>query len=283
MGRARRARGAALAVAAVVLLLPLVALASRPEGGGGPPLLGDDPARVAVDAILYLLVALAGLALAVIVWALWPRPGEEMPPLPRRRWPLGMLVTTVPMIVVVVWLRSGRLGGLSGLTPGGAAGSATLPRATVPGAPAPPHAAVDWLALGLVTALLVTAGLLTWRWLRPRRPPPPRTVLAHPEPVLDDAIADVLAEADPRRAVIAAWARLERVLTRHGVPRRPAEAPVEFAVRAGGELSVELVSLERLADLFEWARFSLNEVTPAMRGEALEGLVAVRDGLRIAT
>jgi hypothetical protein len=77
------------------------------------------------------------------------------------------------------------------------------------------------------------------------------------------------------------------VLARHGVPRRDAEAPFEFASRAGKELAAELAVedgwLEQLAGLFEWARFSTHDVTPAMREEALGGLVAVRDGLRVAT
>jgi hypothetical protein len=282
MSRVRRAGGAAGAVAAVALLLLVVALASRPEGGAALPSLGEDPARVAVDAIFYLLLALAALWLGVIVWVLWPRPGEELPPLKRRRWPLGMLFTIAASVVVAVWLRSGYLRGLSGLDPAGPVGAAAAPRSPLLGAPTPPHAAVDWLALGIVAGLLAVAGWLTWRWLRPRSPRSRRTVLAHVESVMDDAIEDVLAEADPRRAVIAAWARLERVLARHGLPRRVAEAPLEYATRAAGQLAVQEVSLERLADLFEWARFSLNDVTPAMRGEALDGLLTVRDGLRVA-
>src|SRR2546422_5420633 len=35
-----------------------------------------------------------------------------------------------------------------------------------------------------------------------------------------------------RRAVIAAWARMERLLATHGHARRPAEAPSEYAARA---------------------------------------------------
>ena len=38
--------------------------------------------------------------------------------------------------------------------------------------------------------------------------------------VLEDTLDDLRAEADPRRAVIAAYARLERVLATHGLPRR---------------------------------------------------------------
>ena len=38
--------------------------------------------------------------------------------------------------------------------------------------------------------------------------------------VLDETLDDLRAEADPRRAIIAAYARLERVLAANGVPRR---------------------------------------------------------------
>ena len=37
--------------------------------------------------------------------------------------------------------------------------------------------------------------------------------------MLDETLDDLRAEADPRRAIIAAYARLERVLAANGVPR----------------------------------------------------------------
>jgi hypothetical protein len=100
--------------------------------------------------------------------------------------------------------------------------------------------------------------------------------------VLDDAIEDVLREQDPRRAVIAAWARLERVLAAHGLPRQPAQAPFEYAGLAVAEAELTPAAVEGLARLFEWARFSVNEVTPGMREEALGALVAIRDQIRLA-
>jgi len=140
----------------------------------------------------------------------------------------------------------------------------------------------DWIAVAIAAGLVLAAAVLAWRTLRNARIRSSRSPLASLEALLDDAIEDVLAEADPRRAVIAAWARLERVLAGHGLPRRAAEAPFEFALRACLELGIQRASLERLADLYEWARFSLNEVTPAMREQALNGLLDVRDGLRVA-
>ena len=43
---------------------------------------------------------------------------------------------------------------------------------------------------------------------------------------VDESLDDLRAEPDPRRAVIAAYARLERVLAAHGLPRFAAEAPL---------------------------------------------------------
>lgn len=75
-------------------------------------------------------------------------------------------------------------------------------------------------------------------------------------------------ERDPRRAVIAAGARLEGVLGAHGLPRLPAEAPFEYTARAFAELrefGVTEPTLDRLARLFEWARFSSASHGPESR------------------
>jgi hypothetical protein len=284
--RARWAGGTLLAVLVVALLLPVVALASRPETGGGHALLSADPTRLLLDIGAYLFVVFVVLTLAVIIWALWPRPNEELPALPpRRRRVLSTVLTTILLVGLAVWLRStGRLGPRQVLPLGGGAGAVppALPGQGRAGAAA---AGFDWLAAAIVVGLLVVAAVLVWWFLRPRKRAGGLS-LARLQAVLDDAIDDVLGEADPRRAVIAAWARLERVLARYGVGRHDSEAPFEYAARAGAELDAQLGVeggwLEQLAGLFEWARFSTHDVTPAMREEALAGLVAVRDGLRIA-
>jgi len=271
----------------VALLLPVVALASRSEDAAGALPVGTDPARILLDVGSYLFVVVVVLSLVVIVWALWPRPDEELPTLPpRRRRVLSTVLTMIFLVAVAIWLRStGRLGPRPNLVLGGGAGGALrgLPGPNRGGGAA---AGFDWLAAGIVVALLVAGVALAWWFLRPRATTLALS-LARLQAVLDDAIDDVLGEADPRRAVIAAWARLERVLAAHGVPRRDAEAPFEYAARAGAELDARLGVaggwLEQLAGLFEWARFSTHDVTPAMREEALGGLVAVRDGLRLAT
>lgn len=271
---------------AIGLLLPLVALASRPDAAGGPDQVSADAVRLLVDSVTYLLLAAALGALLVIVWALWPRPDDEalaLPPRRRRSLPATMLA--IALVLLAVWLRA-RYG--HGLLPGLAPGRLGLPSLSgqrPPGPPAggaQPPLGIDWPALGLVLAVVIASAAGAWWLLRAPRRRPRAALLTGLEAVVDDAIEEVLREGDPRRAVVAAWARLERVLTRHGLPRRPPEAPLEYAARARLELGIEVVSLDRLAELYEWARFSLNEVTPAMRQEALGGLLAVRDGLSAA-
>ena len=101
--------------------------------------------------------------------------------------------------------------------------------------------------------------------------------------VLEDALADLRAERDPRRAIIAAYARMERLLAVHGVPRDPAEAPFEYLGRVLVELHASAGSVFELTALFERAKFSLHEVDTAMKDEAIAALAAVRDELRSRT
>src|SRR5439155_1591420 len=96
--------------------------------------------------------------------------------------------------------------------------------------------AVTRTMLDSVFYLLLSLGLaviawLGWRLLRPSR----RTLrvvrapLAEVERALDDALVDAATEPDPRRAVLAVWARIERLLAEHDAGRRPSEAPFEYA------------------------------------------------------
>jgi len=97
---------------------------------------------------------------------------------------------------------------------------------------------------------------------------------------LDESLDDLRSEPDLRRAIIAAYARMEHALAVGGIPRRPSEAPFEYVERALGDLETSAESVRRLTDLFEWAKFSQHEPGPEMRDEAIDALVAVRDELR---
>jgi Domain of unknown function (DUF4129) len=99
---------------------------------------------------------------------------------------------------------------------------------------------------------------------------------------VDESLDDLRAEPDPRRAVIAAYARLELVLAAHGLPRSPSEAPLEYLRRMLTELSVSPAAAQRLTDLFERAKFSQHAVGPEMKEQAIEALETVRDDLLAA-
>ena len=100
--------------------------------------------------------------------------------------------------------------------------------------------------------------------------------------VLDETLDDLRAEQDARRAVIAAYARMERVLAAHGVPRRPSEAPLEYLARALRDLDVPASAALDLTELFERAKFSPHPIDAAMKDEAIGALATVRDDLRAA-
>jgi hypothetical protein len=97
--------------------------------------------------------------------------------------------------------------------------------------------------------------------------------------LLEDTLADLRAEPDPRRAVIAAYARMERALAAFGFPRRPFEAPLEYLERLAPELQ-ELPGAARLVfeltHLYERAKFSSHAIDAGMKEDAIETLLALR-------
>ncbi len=98
--------------------------------------------------------------------------------------------------------------------------------------------------------------------------------------VLDETLDDLQNEADPRKAVIAAYARMERALAAHGLPRRPSEAPLEYLSRVLLELHVTEPAIRSLTNLFQRAKFSPHDVDSGMKEQAIAALVSLRDDLR---
>ena len=139
----------------------------------------------------------------------------------------------------------------------------------------------DEIAIVLGAFLVVAAayGALSSRraprLFRPRDEAPDAVAAA-----LDESIDDLRTDPDLRRAIIAAYARMEAALAVAGIPRRPSEAPLEYLERSLLTLDASADSVRTLTDLFEWARFSHHEPEPSMRDDAVDALVAVRDELR---
>ena len=260
-----------LAAAVAVVLLGLVAVGSLrgPLGSGrGRP---HYPADL-IDTLILLLI-LAMLAAAVLAAiALWTD-RRMIARRPRRGGSFSQLLLPMAAIVLVWLFRD-----LFGLAGGGDDPPVTtLPdQSTLEAAPPPPDpGVVPLLVAGLALAAMVglaVAQLLAER----RRRRPPRTPAERLVELLDDTLEDLEGEPDPRRAVIAAWARMERGLAAVGLPRHPAEAPFEYAGRVLESALARPASVHRLTGLFERAKFSRHPVGDEDRDEAIAALRAVR-------
>jgi hypothetical protein len=94
--------------------------------------------------------------------------------------------------------------------------------------------------------------------------------------VLEDTLDDLRAERDPRKAVIGAYARMERLFAAHQVPRDEAETPQQYVERALARLQVSSFAVRRLTSLYERARFSPHTVDQAMKEDAITALEGLR-------
>ena len=143
------------------------------------------------------------------------------------------------------------------------------------------HNNFQWPELFAVLGALLALGLVLYvrraRDVLPaRRRDAPQSLAA----ALDESLDDLRTDPDLRRAIIAAYARMEAALAAAGLPRRPAEAPLEYLERTLLSLDTSAEAVRRLTGLFEWARFSHHEPEPSMRDDAVDALIAVRDELR---
>jgi len=139
---------------------------------------------------------------------------------------------------------------------------------------------VLWIALVLLGGIAVY-GVYRWRTRKPifepRQYEP--TVADDIAATIDDAIDDLEAEPDARRAVIAAYARMEAVLGRNGFQRAPSETAIEYLRRVLLGLTSRGDAVARLTGLFQQAKFSNNEIDGAMKQDAIGALCEIRDGL----
>ena len=130
--------------------------------------------------------------------------------------------------------------------------------------------------------LLLLAGAYAARRRGPQLPAVPH-VISLPEELslaFDKSLEDLRAERDPRRAVIAAYARAEQILATQGTARRPAETPTEYLARVLRSLHVQPDAVLELTTLFQRAKFSSHAVDVGMKTDAISALAIVRDELR---
>ncbi len=135
---------------------------------------------------------------------------------------------------------------------------------------------VGGLILGIAGAMTVFA---VRRKREELRNAPVALVLSE---VLAETLDDLRSEVDPRRAVIQAYARMERTLAARGLPRQESEAPGEYLARVLGAVQASAHSVRRLTLLFQRARFSTHEIDSGMKEDAIEALSGLRAELEVA-
>jgi uncharacterized membrane protein YidH (DUF202 family) len=267
-----------------VVLLSAVGLASRahtPAGGGHTRSVSED---VLLEYLLLLLLGLAVVVLPVAVYLFVAGRDEERPTLPaRKNWMVGVLGAMVGLSVVAVLLLR-YLHDHHGAHSNPVSRLATLARN---GSTTARAVRFDWGPVIVVAVLAVLAvGAAAWFVLERRRAEPEKKteqLAAEIALALERTIADLRAEPDPRRAVIAAYAQMERALAEAGVARAPAEAPREYLGRVLVGLGAQRPLVERLTELFERAKFSPHAIDAAMKEQAIDALESLRDDLRSAS
>jgi hypothetical protein len=287
-GESERPRIGGLAVAAaVVALVAIVAIASSgsvPGAGIG----GRRPSDGLLDTFftLFVLVMAVGTVLVVLMLPLF---GREVPELAERRRRSSstravlrfLLAMAIVGVLVHFLLRADAVRSRF-LTPG-ANDTAGGTGAEAGSRYEPDFAVWPAIATGVLAVVAVTAW---WLVARGRH----RVLAPFAEPTPHEALADVLAatlddlrnEADPRKAVIGAYARMERSLAAVGLPRAKTEAPEEYLQRVLADVDVSPRAASRLTALFTWARFSVHDVRLEMKDEAIETLEQVQQELAAA-
>jgi hypothetical protein len=269
---------------AVALLLALAGIAShgRPLSGGGR---GTGPTATFFDYVATTLVIVAIVMLGVVVYALAGQKVRRGAP-PRGRWNLvtTLLAFLATLALIGVLIHTGfveklqrvekQLAGRQrpGVQPDG--------RSPKPGSNVR-NAHLRWDELAVFVVLIAGTAVVLYAGRKTKRPPKQWLFGRKHELSLaiDESIDDLRIDPNLRRAIVAAYARMEQALDRAGLPRHPAEAPFEYVERALQSLDTSAESARRLTALFERAKFSQHEPEPGMRDDAIDALLAVRDEL----
>jgi Domain of unknown function (DUF4129) len=282
-GGSRLALG--LTALAVLLLVGAVAVASSGSTPTGTSA-GRRPSDTLLDAFFSLALLSLVPAAAMFIWGLTQRKAiaQEIASGRYPRTSLLAFLIFVGLFSAVFYAAYQRdfvppFGGLEDVLIGGE-GRVPPPDAST-NDPEAYQAEFSWIPVVVVVSLAAVAIMAYVLASRRRRPLREAEAVAEELAAeLDETVDDLRAEPDPRRAVIAAYARLERALGAVGFPRAGSETADEYIARILRDLDVGERPTRRLTDLFTQAKFSQHEVDDAMRERAIEALVEVRDALR---
>ncbi|MEY9876166.1 hypothetical protein ABH931_005676 [Streptacidiphilus sp. MAP12-33] len=299
-------RVAAALGAALVLGLAAVAM----KAGSGTALAGDGPEKAR-----WVLLALGVVVLALPL-ALRARRSQDVmrEETPAQARVSSLIVPAFTVMAVATFVGLAILGTRSTQIPYSPPQGVAAPRVTTgtvppsqypadPPSSTPPAAgsSIDFKALltGFVilvgVVVLIVLVVLVVRWLMARR-----RVTTDSDGVVDggidgDGTEEALAEAvlagraaltddaDPRTAIIACYAAMERSLDHGGISRRKADTPTELLHRA---VQAELVlggAARTLTELFTEARYSTHPMGEHQRDQARAALEDIGRHLAAAT
>jgi membrane protease YdiL (CAAX protease family) len=286
----QRAWRSVLAIGGLMALLALVAVAAAghaPSSGASRP---SAPApKLLQDYIGTLALLLLPVGLILFVWAALMRRLYKDVPLKRptafpinrvRRRFFSQIMIIIALTVLVVRFHpfdNRKQGpGTSNSTPAATPSTADQKRKQY-------EPQFRWLPMIVVGSLIVGLGgalavLAARRQRELLAATPIRETLAD---VLDETLDDLRNQEDPRKAVIGAYANMERTLAARGVPRRESEAPTEYLTRILEVVSASGHSVRRLTGLFSRARYSPHEIDAEMKEEAIDALTGLRAELQV--
>ena len=287
--RPLKAAAAALVLAGLLAVVVVAARSDHPGAGNTGIHQREVPEQVGNDLLTILVIGYV-LAVVVLLAAAFMLRGDWRTP-QKSRWlsQMAILIALTAMIALLATRvahtglgdvlrrnaeQAQRQPGRTGQrTP-------TLPKRPVANKPAQ----LDWVLAAVIGGGLALAAVVVYARSRERLEPEEgdETVEAELSAVVSDTIDDLRREPDARRAVIAAYARMERVLAQHGQPRRRSEAPFEYLARVLLGLRVRAAAVRDLTELFERAKFSTHEIDQAMKERAIAALVSVREDLQAA-
>ena len=168
------------------------------------------------------------------------------------------------------------------------------PASSAPPAEATVPAWLSWAVTAVCLAGFVTViVMLLWilvrdRLMQRRRPlavdpgrlPTPGETGRHVRAAVDVGLADLDdADADPRRAVIACWLRLESAAAQAGTAREVGDTSTDLVARLLADHMVSADVLAGLAAVYREARYATHTVDEAMRDQARSALRQLRDEL----
>jgi hypothetical protein len=139
-------------------------------------------------------------------------------------------------------------------------------------------AAVAVAVMGVLAVMMLRA------WTARERPLLPATGTPTPMDSTDEVLAALDAgldelsdtDADPRRAVIACWVRLEHAAANAGTVKQLGDTPADLVNRLLGAHRVSRPVLDRFAAVYREARYATHTIDERMRQTALAALRQLR-------